>query len=97
VAMFCALYMYVIPDASIAIFSTAQRTSGKMMAEIYKFMRQLPFFKEAIFKLKNQETIQITMNGNVRNMWCYPGKSEVCNCCVVLFCFVYLVMVHGVH
>jgi hypothetical protein len=77
VAMFCAVYMYVIPNASIAIFSTAQRTSGKMMLAIYEFMRELPYFKEATFNVKNSETINITLNGIQRTMWCYPGKVGV--------------------
>lgn len=77
VAMFCAVYMYVIPKASIAIFSTAQRTSGKMMLAIYEFMRELPYFKEAVFNVKNSETINITLNGVERTMWCYPGKVGV--------------------
>jgi hypothetical protein len=76
-AMFCAVYMYVVPDASIAIFSTVQRTSGKMMLAIYEFMKELPFAKEATWVVKNSETISITLFGNTRTMWCYPGKVEV--------------------
>jgi hypothetical protein len=48
-----------------------------MMLAIYEFMRELPFFKEATFTVKNSETIQIVMNGNTRTMWCYPGKVGV--------------------
>lgn len=78
VGMFCAAYMYAIPDASIAIFSTAQRTSGKMMLAIYGFMRELPYFADAIFTVRNSETICITLHGKTRTMWCYPGKVGVC-------------------
>jgi len=78
VAMFCAVYMYCVPDASIAIFSTAQRTSGKMMLAIYNFMRELPYFKEAVFVAKNSEIITITLDGGTRTMACYPGTVAVC-------------------
>lgn len=78
VGMFCAGYMYAVPDASIAIFSTAQRTSGKMMLAIYGFMRELPYFADAIFTVRNSETICITLHGKTRTMWCYPGKVGVC-------------------
>lgn len=77
VAMFCADYMYCIPEASIAIFSTAQRTSGKMMLAIYQFMRELPYFRDAIFTVKNSETITIILHGVERTMWCYPGTVAV--------------------
>jgi hypothetical protein len=87
VAMFCAVYMYVIPDASIAIFSTAQRTSGKMMLAIYEFMRELPYFRDAVFHVKNSETISITLNGVKRTMWCYPGKVGVRSLFVIFFSF----------
>ena len=78
VAMFCAVYMYLIPSASVAIFSMTQRTSGKMMLAIFEFMTELPYFKDAIFEVKNSETICITLYGNKRTMWCYPGKVGVC-------------------
>jgi hypothetical protein len=83
VAMFCAVYMFIVPDASIAIFSTAQRTSGKMMQAIYLFMQELPFFKEGKFIVKNSETIALYIHDNLRTMWCYPGKVAVCTFIVV--------------
>lgn len=86
VAMFCAVYMYLIPNASIAIFSTAQRTSGKMMLAIYQFMKELPYFKDAIFITKNSETICIELYGNRRTMWCYPGKVGVSIIYSILVC-----------
>lgn len=78
VAMFCAAYLYMIPNASIAIFSTSKRTSGKMMTAVYGFMRELPFFDQVYFETKNSECIKIVMYGNERSVWSYPGTVAVC-------------------
>jgi hypothetical protein len=78
VAMFCAAYLYMVPNASIAIFSTSKRTSGKMMTAVYGFMRELPFFYHVVFETKNSECIKIVMNGNERSVWSYPGTVAVC-------------------
>ena len=77
VAMFCAAYMFMIPNATIAIFSTSKRTAGKMMTAIYAFMRDLPFFDHVRFETKNSECIELYLNGNKREMWCYPGTVAV--------------------
>lgn len=77
VAMFCAAYLYMVQDASIAIFSTSKRTSGKMMTAIYGFMRELPFYKSTSFDIKNSEQIKITVYGNERSIWSYPGTVAV--------------------
>lgn len=78
VAMFCAAYLYMVPNASIAIFSTSKRTSGKMMTAVYGFMRELPFFDQVYFETKNSECIKIVMYGDERSVWSYPGTVAVC-------------------
>ena len=78
VAMFCAAYILALPDAEIAIFSTAKRTSGKMMMGVLKFMQELPLFEHCEILVKNAETIKISLYGNVRTISCYPGTVAVC-------------------
>lgn len=78
VAMFCAAYILAVPDAEVAIFSTAKRTSGKMMMGVLKFMKELPLFDECELLVKNSETIQISLYGNVKTISCYPGTVAVC-------------------
>lgn len=78
VAMFCAAYILAVPDAEIAIFSTAKRTSGKMMMGVLKFMQELPLFDHCEILTKNAETVKISLYGNVRTISCYPGTVAVC-------------------
>lgn len=78
VAMFCAAYILAVPDAEIAIFSTAKRTSGKMMMGVLKFMQELPLFEHCDILTKNAETIKLSLYGNVKTISCYPGTVAVC-------------------
>ncbi len=87
VAMMAAVLFFCIPDADIAIFSTCKRTAYKMMWAIYEFMKEIPYFKDAIFMTRNSETIICELYGNVKKMAAYPGTVAV-SLSVSVGCFV---------
>lgn len=78
VALFCAAFVYCIPQCTIAIFSTGKRTSGKLMALCVKFLNLLPMFKERC-ETCNSENVVLNFGKRDQSMLnCYPGTVAVC-------------------
>lgn len=78
VAMFAAVYVFMIPNAQITIFSVQQKTSYKMMVTIFLMMKELPFFATSAVDVKNADGITINTNGTLRRIACCSSTIAVC-------------------
>ena len=95
-AMFCAAYIYVIPNANLAMISPFMRASDKMKSLIRKFMRELPYFKDASVVVENPESITIELYGNIRTINWYTDIITVCYYSLIrLLCHVVCVLCVG--
>ena len=92
VALFCAAFIWCVPNGTTAIFSTCQRTAHKLMALMLRFMIRIPQLKDKILK-KNAEEIIIERNpGNLSTVNCYPGTVKVCSFLYLTFFFSLLLL-----
>jgi hypothetical protein len=77
VAMFCAAYLMHVPNCEIALFSTGQRTAGKLMALILSFCDMIDGFRDRVQR-KTQELLELNFGrGDTRRLNCYPGTVAV--------------------
>lgn len=77
VSMFCAAYAWCVPNSEVAIFSTGQRASGKLMALCLKFLSVLEGFQDRLHT-KNVEKIVLKFSDtDLRSINCYPGSVKV--------------------
>jgi len=77
VAMFCAAFIWCIPDCEVAIFSTGQRTARKLMQLCIFFLAQFDGFIE-VLRTKNAEEILLEFSRtDKRKLNCYPGTVKV--------------------
>ncbi len=78
VAMFCAAFLWCVPECEIAIFSTGQRTARKLMALILRMLLRIPGFEDRL-RTKNAENIVLSFGPyDERKLSCYPGTVAVC-------------------
>lgn len=77
VAVFCAAFVYCIPQCTVAIFSTGKRTSGKLMALCVKFLSVLPSFKERCVACNAENVVLSFGKKDQSTLNCYPGTVAV--------------------
>ena len=70
--------LYSIPNITIAIFSTGQRTAGKLKNAVTKYLRLMPKFEELCTKNSAEEVSLEFGPGDTRSVFCYPGSVAVC-------------------
>ena len=74
-ALFIAAYLLSIPTCTISVYSTARRASQELLNLIKKMVQTLPMAK-SFETISNQETYEITINGDKRRCSSYPGCSR---------------------
>ena len=74
-ALFIAAYLLSIPTCTVSVYSTARRASQELLNLIKKMVNTLPMAK-SFESISNQETYEITINGDKRRCSSYPGCSR---------------------
>ncbi len=76
-ALFAAAYIMTQKDASVSIFSTAQRASRKLLALIWQMVVKLAG-TAAVVKTYNQETLEVyALDGTVNSCFSYPCRVQI--------------------
>lgn len=74
-ALFIAAYLLAIPTCMVSVYSTARRASQELLNIIKKMVNTLPMSK-SFETINNQETFEISINGDKRRCSSYPGCSR---------------------
>ena len=74
-ALFISAYLLAIPTCTVSVYSTARRASQELLNLIKKMVNTLPMAKQ-FESISNQETYEITINGDKRRCSSYPGCSR---------------------
>ena len=74
-ALFIAAYLLAIPTCMVSVYSTARRASQELLNLIKKMINTLPMAKQ-FESISNQETYEISINGDKRRCSSYPGCSR---------------------
>jgi len=77
VAMYCAAYIYCVPNCEICIFSTGRRASQKLLEQIHRLLLKLPNAKERIAKYNNEILNIHNISGSgVSKISSYPSNAK---------------------
>jgi hypothetical protein len=79
VAMFCAAFIWVIPNVTVSIFSRGKRMAQKLMMLCLRFLLKLPGCERFVIKCNNEEVRLRFSLDDERVLCCLPGSVEVCN------------------
>jgi len=74
-ALFIAAYLLAIPTCTVSVYSTARRASQELLNIIKKMVNTLPMSK-SFETINNQETFELSINGDKRRCSSYPGCSR---------------------
>ena len=74
-ALFIAAYLLSIPTCTVSVYSTARRASQELLNMIKKMVATLPMAK-SFETVNNQETLELSINGDKRRCSSYPGCSR---------------------
>jgi hypothetical protein len=78
VAMFCAAFLWCIPNITISIFSRGKRMAQKLMLLCLQYLMRFKDFAK-YEKGCNSEQIILSFGPNDRRvLCCFPGTAEVC-------------------
>lgn len=78
VVLLIVALIYSIPKVTIAIFSTAKRTSGKLKTAVNALLDRLPHI-DKLRDVNNAEQTSLKFNAmDTREISCYPVSSSVC-------------------
>lgn len=74
-ALFIAAYLLSVPTCTVSVYSTARRASQELLSMIKKMVNTLPMSK-SFETINNQETFELSINGDKRRCSSYPGCSR---------------------
>ena len=76
-ALFIAAYLLSIPTCTVSVYSTARRASQELLNMIKKMVATLPMAK-SFETVNNQETLELSINGDKRKAACTQGAAGRC-------------------